>query len=394
MQRNIVVLGAGFGGLSTVRELQRHLGAEDRITLVDRSPSQVQGLSLLWLMRGWRTLEDVTLVPTQDALGSAEHVVADVEALDLPNRRVQTSAGELGYDALVLALGAELDTAAVPGLDAAVTAGVAAHYYTPEAALDAHARLGAVTSGKVVVLVTRMPFRCPAAPYEGAMLAADLLAENGVRDNVSVDVYTPEPFPMPVAGPGVGQSVVELLESQKIGFHPGRLVERVDPDTRQVVFDDGGRVSFDLLLFVPPHRAPEPVKAAGLSAAGWADVDAHTLATSAEGVWALGDVAAIALANGKPLPKAAVFARGQAEAVAAGVARYLGYAQAPEPHYGGEGHCYLETGGHMAAKGAGNFYHPDGPKIELSDPSPQLHQAKELEEQQWLDQWNLAQQQS
>ncbi|MDN3028596.1 FAD/NAD(P)-binding oxidoreductase [Streptomyces sp. S.PB5] len=390
MRRNILVLGAGFGGLSTVRELQKHVSPDDKITLIDRSESQVQGLSLLWLLRGWRTLDQVQLVPTKDALGRAEHVLADVEQLDLGARQVRTSQGEFAYDALVLALGAELNTGAVPGLEEALAAGVAAHYYTPEAAVDAHAKLKAVASGKVVFLVSRIPFKCPAAPYEGAMLASDLLTETGVRDNVSVDVYTPEPQPMPVAGPVVGQGVVQMLESQKIGFHPGRQVEGVDAEAREVVFEGGERVSFDLLVFIPPHQAPAPVKAAELSPTGFVPVDANTLATMVEGVWALGDVASITLANGKPLPKAAVFAKGQAEAVAAGVARHLGYDQAPEPHFSGEGHCYLEIGGHLAAKGAGNFYHPDGPKIELSEPSEDLHRAKESEEQQWLAEWSTS----
>ncbi|GAA1431250.1 FAD/NAD(P)-binding oxidoreductase [Streptomyces thermospinosisporus] len=387
MRRNILVLGAGFGGLSTVRELQKHVAPHDKITLVDRSDSQVQGLSLLWLLRGWRALDQVQLVPTKDALGRAEHVLAEVEQLDLAARQVRTSQGEFPYDALVVALGAELNTGAVPGLDEALTAGVAAHYYTPEAAVDAHTKLKGVTSGKVVFLVTRIPFKCPAAPYEGAMLTSDLLTETGVRDNVSVDVYTPEPQPMPVAGPVVGQGVVQMLQSQKIGFHPGRQVASVDAASREVVFEDGERVSFDLLVFIPPHQAPAPVKEAALSPAGWIPVDAGTLGTMVDGVWALGDVASITLANGKPLPKAAVFAKGQAEAVAAGVARHLGYEQAPEPHFSGDGHCYLEIGAHLAAKGEGNFYHPDGPKIELSEPSEELHRAKELEEQQWLSEW-------
>ncbi|AQS65961.1 NAD(P)/FAD-dependent oxidoreductase [Streptomyces pactum] len=389
MRRNILVLGSGFGGLSTVRELEKYVDPNDKITLVDRSESQVQGLSLLWLLRGWRTLEDVTVHPTKDALGKATHHVADVEQLDLPGRQVRTSKGVLDYDALVLALGAELNTAAVPGLDDALAAGVAAHYYTAEAAVDAHAKLTATTSGKVVFLVTRMPYKCPAAPYEGAMLASDLLTETGVRDNVSVDVYTPEPQPMPVAGPVVGAGVVQMLESQKIGFHPGRTVTQVDPAARELVFDDGERVSFDLLVFIPPHQAPAPVKAADLSPTGFVPVDAHTQKTIIDGVWALGDVASITLTNGKPLPKAAVFAKGQAEAVAQGVARHLGY-DAPEPHFAGEGHCYLELGGHLAAKGAGDFYHPDGPKIEMSQPSEELHRAKEREEQEWLALWNAA----
>ncbi|SFC92959.1 NAD(P)/FAD-dependent oxidoreductase [Streptomyces aidingensis] len=386
-QRDIVVLGGGFGGLSTVRELQRHLPASDRITLIDRTGDQFQGLSLLWLMRGWRQPEDVRVVPTARALGRARRVTAEVTALDLQGRTVRTSGGDFGYDALVLALGARNDTAALPGLDQALAAGSAAHYYSAEAAVDAHARLRAVRSGRVVVLVSAIPYRCPAAPYEGALLAGCLLSETGARDSVALDVFTPEPQPMPVAGPVVGQAVVSLLEAQKIGFHPGHQAERVDAAAREVVFADGTRAPFDLLLVVPPHRPPEPVAAAGFSPAGWVPVDAHTLRTQDDRVWAMGDNAAITLTNGKPLPKAAVFARGQAEAVAAGIARELGH-DAPEPYFTGHGHCYIETGGRKAAKGEGDFYHPDGPQVAMSEPSEELHREKGREESGWLELWS------
>lgn len=290
------------------------------------------------------------------------------------------------YDALVIALGAQLNTPAVPGLDDALAAGVAAHYYLPDAAVDAHRKLRRIRTGRVVFLVTNVPYRCPAAPYEGAMLAADLLTETAARDDVSIDVYTPEPQPMPVAGPVVGHGVVSMLDEAGIGFHPGHVVDHVDPAAQQVVFADGRWAPFDLLVFVPPHQPSAPVVAAGLSPAGWIPVDPHTLSTPAEGAWALGDTASITLPNGKPLPKAAVFAKGQAPVVAAGIAQHLGH-DAASLRFTGHGHCYVETGNHRAARGAGDFYHPSGPHITLDPPSQELHRAKEYEETEWLAQW-------
>ncbi|MFI0406508.1 NAD(P)/FAD-dependent oxidoreductase [Actinomadura sp. 3N508] len=389
MSNNVLVLGAGVAGLSTSARLRELLPDDDRVVLVDRSFTGVQGLSLLWLLRGWRALDDVTVIPGGGVLPGVERVTATIEHLDLDQRQVRTDNGPLHYDALVIALGAGFDTAKLPGLDEAFAAGSAVHYYTPDAAVDAHAKVSRIRSGKIVFLVTSVPFKCPAAPYEGAMLVADLLTENGARDTTTVDLYTPEPQPMPVAGPVVGQGVTQMLDAQKIGFHPGRQAERIDAAGGQIIFTDGERVPYDLLVFIPPHVPPAPVKNAGLSPAGWVPVDPTTLAAETAGVWALGDVSSITLGNGKPLPKAAVFAAGEADAVAAGVARHLGYA-APEPHFGGNGHCYLEVGGHRAAKGAGNFYHPDGPQVEMSEPSEELHRAKEREEADWLATWNAA----
>jgi sulfide:quinone oxidoreductase len=384
--RHVIVLGAGIGGLSTVRALRQHLNGPDGITVIDRSSAHVQGLSLLWLLRGWRQLNDVVVDGIRGGIGDADLLQAEIKRIDLAERQVHTSHGMLGYDALVLALGAELHVGGVPGLLDAVDAGVAVHYYTPGAALAAGTSLRRVRGGRVVFMVCGIPYRCPGAPYEGALLAADLLTETGARDHVDLRVYTPEPMPMPVAGPVVGSGLVSMLAGAGIGFHPGRHVERVDPDGCEIVFTDGERVQFDLLVFVPPHRPPDPVAELGLSAPGWIPVDAHTLATAIPGVWALGDNASITLVNGKPLPKAAVFAKGQAAAVASGVARHLGI-DVPEVRYNGHGHCYLEVGGHQAARGEGDFYAAGGPVVTLAHPSVQLHQDKEREESDWLADW-------
>ena len=387
MPETAVILGAGVGGLSTATALRDLLPEPSRIVLIDESFQGALGLSLPWLLRGWRTRDEILVAPTEKMLPGIEMVQATVEAIDPAGRTVRTSIGTLSCDALVVALGAVLDTAAVPGLDEAIAAGVAGHFYTVEAAAHAHDLLRDFTSGRIAFLVTSMPYKCPAAPYEGAMLAADLLVETGVREQVAIDVHTPEPFPMPVAGSDVGAGVIEMLHGKQIGFHPDRRVEHVDPAGRRILFDDGQYADFDLLIAVPPHRPPAPVAAAGFSPAGWIPVNPHSLATDVEGVWALGDVATIDLPIGKPLPKAAVFAKSQAAAVAAGVTRYLGH-PAPEQSFDGVGHCFLEAGGHLAAQGAGDFYHPGGPQIIMSEPSVELHHAKAREEADWLARWN------
>ena len=173
--RHVIVLGAGIGGLSTVRVLCPLLTPPDRVTVIDRTSAHVQGLSLLWLLRGWRRLDDVVAAGVPGRIGDADLLRADVKRIDLAGRQVHTSHGVQDYDALVLALGSELHIGGVPGLDDAVDAGVAVHYYTAGAALVAGAALRRVSGGRVVFLVCGMPYRCPGAPYEGALLAADLL---------------------------------------------------------------------------------------------------------------------------------------------------------------------------------------------------------------------------
>jgi sulfide:quinone oxidoreductase len=382
--KTVVVLGAGVGGLTTASRLRGMLPEHDRIVLVDRSFDGVLGLSLLWVMRGWRTPEQVQVRPKP--LSGIDMRTAEVRAVDTGTRHVHTDGGSIAYDALVVALGAGLAPDRVPGLREATEAGIAGEFYTLDGAELLHRRLSEVDSGRVAFVVAGVPFKCPAAPFEGALLAADLLGERGVRGSVAVDTFTPDPFPMPVAGPEVGKALVGLLHQHGIGFHPGKSLDLVDVRAKRLAFADGTREPFDFLVVVPPHQAPAPVRETGLGPAGWIPVDPRTLATDVPGVWALGDCSALTLPNGKPLPKAGVFAEGESEVVANGVARHLGY-DAPEPYFDGNGSCYVEVGGHLAAKGVGNFLEPPAPSVTLMDPSPEFHQEKQDEERAWLERW-------
>jgi sulfide:quinone oxidoreductase len=386
MARTVAVLGAGVGGLLTARHLRRMLPEADRIVLVDRGFYTSLGLSLLWVLRGWRRREDVQVRVAPSSLPGVELVRGEVIAIDPRRRRVETSAATIAYDALVIALGSELDSAATPGFADALDDGSAHEFFTLTGAATFGERLRRLDEGRVVIAVAGVPFKCPAAPFEAAMLAADALRAGGARRAVQVDTFTPDPLPMPVAGPAVGEGLVAMLKEQEIGFYPNVAVASVDADRRELCFADGRREAYDVLALVPRHRPPRPVAELGLSAPGWIPVDPATLATQFDGVWALGDATALTLPNGKPLPKAAVFAEGEAEVVAAGVARHLGHT-APELRFDGRGSCYIEIGDHKAAKGDGRFFASPAPEVTLYEPSAEFHEEKHAQEADWLRTW-------
>ncbi|MEU6579396.1 FAD/NAD(P)-binding oxidoreductase [Nocardia sp. NPDC046763] len=389
MSKTVVVLGAGVGGLTTAAELRKVLPAEDRIVLVDRSFTGSLGLSMLWVMRGWRTPDQITVRPTAAALPGVDLITGEVAGIDLEARTVNCGpVGNIDYDAVVIALGAGLDSSRLPGLPQALDTGVADQFYTVDGAADLHRRIEALESGRIVVLVAGAPFKCPAAPFEAAFLLADQLGERFSSGTVKVDVYTPDPLPMPVAGPDVGNALVAMMAAQGIGFHGGQSATAVDPQGRVVEFTDGTRESFDLLAVVPPHTPGAAVASTGLGPAGWIPVDPATLATTVPGVFAVGDSTALMLPNGKPLPKAAIFAEAEGQVAAHQVARYLGY-DAPDTRFTGEGACYVEVGDGLAAKGEGNFLAPPAPQVSLHEPSAASHREKEQQERDWLVRWNI-----
>lgn len=381
MQKTIVVLGGGMGGLVAAHRLAREQGGH-KIVLVERDLVHRFAPSFLWVLSGARRPEQLTADLHRLTRHGVELVQAEVQTIDPDTGRVGTSTGSIPYDRLVIALGAELAPDALPGFDAA-----AHNVYTLQGAVSAGHALEDFEGGRVAVLVSRLPYKCPAAPYETALLAEALLRRRGVRSRTSIDIYTPEPFPMPTAGRVLGEALQGILEQRGISFHPGASVERIEPGTSELVLGDGERVGYDLLLGIPPHRAPAPVRESGLAAeSGFVPVDRATLATKAEGVFAIGDVTTIPVAGGKFLPKAGVFAHGQAEVVARRIAAEL-HGRAPSDTFDGKGACFVEMGDGIAAYATGDFYAEGEPQVRLRRPSRRWHLAKVAFERYWLWRW-------
>lgn len=387
MSKTIIVIGAGIGGLSVAEQLLVQGAHESgyRVILIDEARSHTQGLSLPWIMRGWRVPEQVAVTPSPAALEGADYVRAAVQAVDVAQYTVSLDTGEqLEYDALVIAAGARNNIGWLPGLPAAVDAGAAVHFYDPTSARQAHHALDSFTEGRVIFLVPSAPYRCPAAPVEGALLAADLFCEYGIRHQVTIDMFSVEPHPMVSAGPVVGAQMITMLAAAGIGFFGERMAVGVDSDSRRILFADGTTEPFDLLIFVPPHQ---PAISIGDSK-GWIPVNNATLATQWPGVWAMGDIASVTTPSGKPLPKAATFAKSQAPVVAAGVLDYLaGGGSTPARSFDGRGECFIETGGHRSGLGHGDFYALPAARVTLAEPSEAIHDRKQREEAEWIRWW-------
>ncbi len=312
------------------------------MVVVDRDPEQVFAPSLLWLMVGGRRPAAISRPLVKMLRPLIEIVRSHVRELDPVARRVATDAGELTGDAIVVALGAELAPEAIPGY-----ADAAHDFFTLEGAGQFASALARFEDGRVVVAVSALPFKCPAAPYEAAFLIDADLRRRGLRDRSTIELYTPEPAPMPVAGRALGRAVVDLLTERGIGYFPGHSVEAYDGASRQVRFTDGSVAGYDLLAAVPPHRPPAVVADSGLAGpTGWIPVDRGTLETSSPGVFAIGDVTAIALANGKLLPKAGVFAHAEAQVAAAQIASRIEGGSAGR--FDGHGYCWVELGASVA----------------------------------------------
>lgn len=379
MSRTALVLGAGLGGMVAAQALRRLLPRSDRVVLVEREERHVFPPSLLWLMVGERSAEAISRPVEHAVREGIELVRGEITALDPAARTVRVGKQILHGDAIVIALGAEYAPQSIPGL---AEAGLS--FYTLDGATAIRETLERFERGRLAVLTAAPAYKCPAAPYEGALIVDDFLRRRGRRDQITMEFYAAEPGPMMVAGPTVSAGVRGMLEARGIGYHPEHQVKTVDPQARRLEFSNGASAEFDLLLYVPPHRAPASVRDAGLTnESGWVPVDRHTLATKYPGVHAIGDVTVIPLKMGRPLPKAGVFAHGQAEVVAHNIAAQWTGKGEPK-RFDGNGMCFIEAGGGRAGMGRGNFYAEPLPEVNLHQPGSLWHGAKVLYEKYWL----------
>lgn len=376
MTKRVVILGAGIGGVTAANELASRTQGKVEIVLVDQFAKYEFSPSYLWMIAGTRKLSDISVPIDRVSRKGIRFQQAMVRRIDPETRTVSTDRGDIEADMLLIALGAHTHMHGLEGI-----ADIGHNVYSAQGAQALHDLGGRPARGKVTVLVCSMPFKCPAAPYEAAMIWQKRLRQLGGQPEVSI--YTPEPGPMPVAGEKVSAQFVEMLNHKGIAYFPKHVVQGLTADGR-LDFGDS-TAQFDHLAYIPKHSVPPLLVESGLAKEGaWLPVDRNTMRTKFAGVYAVGDCVGIPLANGKALPKAGVFAHGQAEAAARNIADEL-EGRVGQHRYEGHGQCFVEMGGWMAGRGAGNFYAEPNPDVKLAMPGPWNHLGKVIFERFWLN---------
>ena len=361
----VLILGCGLAGSTAAVRLAGKVRKRASIRVIEPKQNFQLPASFQWVMMGWRRPSEVQRSLRPLARKGIDIVNDSVEKVSIQKKIVKTKTGEYSYDHLIIATGADYATSLIPGFEE-----YANHTYDLEHATKFRDHVQKFKDGRLIVAISRVPFKCPPAPYEVALLLEQHFRSTGRKS--TVQIFTPEPQPLPAAGPVIGRQMLKLLENRGVSYNPKTVLKRVEKS--RIVFDNG-EAEYDLLYVVPPHTCPKPIVEAGLTdSSGWVPINPQTLTTKYENVYGLGDVTSVETAHGHVpfLPKAGVFAIGQAEILADNLAAKI-TGENRTSTWNGNGHCFLATGGEEAAFLQGSFL-SNPPRLEFHTPSQKWYQ--------------------
>ena len=332
MNERIVILGGGFAGMSTARELTKQLRRQHRlarrpgdagvsVTLINRENYFVFQPLMADIISG--TIETThVVVPLRRMLRDVEVEVGYVERIDpirkrvVVRRRQSGQSFEVEYDALVVALGSVTDFRAVPGMAEYAlgmrTLGDA--FYLRNRAL---AMLEEATGEEDPQLQeAKLTFVVVGGGSTGVEVAAEL--EDLLRTAHRTFADLPEPrvvlvhsrrHVLPEFGERLARYATRKLGQLGVSLRLGHRLTRVEPDL--VELDDGTIIRTETVISTVGN-APHPVLASldvsknALDERGWVRPDATFAVPGLDRVWALGDCATIIdPKNGRPMPATA-----------------------------------------------------------------------------------------
>ena len=333
---HVVILGGGFGGLSTANELRNSLSSSQvKISVIDKKDWFMVGFAKLWIINGTRTFENS--IGSLNELSKKEIIFIKDEILriDLQNKNVKTQSQNIQYDYLIISMGAVLAPEKIPGL---VENGLS--LYDHNNLLEIRDRLKNMESGRIAISIMGMPYKCPPAPFEASLLIDSMLRKRGIRDSIQIDFYSPAPITLPAAGPEVSKQILELVNSEKIAFHNSCKIKSVE--SKKLIFENS-KADFDLLLAIPPHIAPKVIYDSGLAQEpGFISIDIDCK-TSFENVFAIGDVTNLTVTETMAVPKAGIFAEEEGITVAKNIISKI-QSKEESALFDGKGGCFIESG--------------------------------------------------
>jgi sulfide:quinone oxidoreductase len=285
-RKKIVILGGGCGGVVAATHLGRKLGTDHDVILIDRRADHIFMPAFLFIMIGERQPRDISRNLRQLEKRNVAVLQSEILGIDPTRQEVSTQSGKLNYDYLIVSLGLQTRPDLVPGF-----AEASQHPWEMESAVRLRDSLASFGGGKVVVGVPLGAYRCPPAPYEAQWMLDGYFRQRGMRERVEIEYFTREAEP---TGEAHDPVVWMDAESKRRGIKQNYefVVRSIDSEHKVVQGLYNYRLSYDLLVMVPPHRPAQVLLDSGLADTETGiRVDYDTLQTKWDNVYAIGDCA-------------------------------------------------------------------------------------------------------
>ena len=284
---NILILGAGFGGLVAAESLSKEIGDEHQITLISRSREFVFYPELVRLAFGHCEPDDIRFDVREAMLSRrVRFIQGEVARIEPESHRVRLAHGELegdlSYDYLIIALGRRLATERISGFFENAN-----HLLTVESALKFGEHIKQFKEGRAVI--GQCPgSRLPVPTYETAFALSRLFKERGTRDRIRITLVSPDPPGLQFGDGEVARALRSALEENEIEYLPDFPIEKVEADA--IVTSNGHRLNYVLLMLVPPFRGPGAMTGLQITDdEGYVKVDRTMRVHGVDQVYAVGD---------------------------------------------------------------------------------------------------------
>lgn len=387
MKKKIIILGAGFGGLCIANILRKNLDYINEIIVIDKKDYFMMGLTNLWILDGRRTLENSKIPLVHLESKRITFIQDEITTIDTTSRLVKMlHHADESYDFLVIALGADMSTKLIPGFNTHNNFNL----YDGESIPSLRKKILSLENGKIAIVIMGSPYKCPPAPFESAFIIDQIIRDLNRRNQIDIDIYFPSPLPLPVAGEQPNSKLIYMLKKQNINLFPNYSLKEIHKYNLE--FHNGQKKDYDILVAIPFHIPPLVLNKSGLieTKGKWISVDKFTLQTRFEDVYAIGDVTEIKINNSIAIPKAGIFAEGQAKAVASQIIYKISNRSQEKSHvvkFDGKGFCFMEAGNGKAGFIDTDFYNSDGSITILKEPSSIHYKEKINFEKQRIKEW-------
>jgi sulfide:quinone oxidoreductase len=335
--RKVVILGSGAGGTMVATNLRKELDESAwEIIIIDNDEQHHYQPGWLFIPFGVYTAEDC-IKPKKDFIPKGVNFVLDeVTKIDPDKRRVETKLGHYDYDWLVIASGCRIVPQEIEGM-MDDWHGDIHDFYTLEGAVELRKKLKYFDSGRVVLNIAELPYKCPVAPLEFIFMADWFFTVNGVRDKVEIELVTPlaNVFTKPVAS----RALASLADQKNIKVTPNYDIAQVNAKEKTIESHKGEKIPYDLLVAIPPNFGAKFIEDSGMGdPMCYVETEHYTLkAKNYDRIYVIGD------ATNVPTSKAGAVAHYESETVVENLIREIDGHQ-PRPTFDGHATCFIVSG--------------------------------------------------